>query len=79
MGIGRREPEVYHLLVYVEGSSTKLKKFKSLSTMKGFITKFRKKHPDPDRNGDNWIDFTVKNISGAIEVFPESCLKGADE
>lgn len=75
MGISRKRPEPYHLLVYVEGCGTKLKKFNSLPAMKGFITKFKKKHPDNNRSGDNWIDYTVTNIAGNIEIDPDSCLR----
>lgn len=79
MGIGRREPEVYHLVVYVEKCGTKLKKFKSLTAMKSFVTRFKNKHKDPARQGDNWIDYTITHISGGIKIYPESGLGPVDE
>ncbi len=79
MGISAPKQETYHLLVYVENAASKLKKFKTLSSMKGFITKFKKKHRDPLMCGDNWIDYTVTNIYGSVDIYPESCLGPVSE
>lgn len=79
MGIGNRKSESYHLLVYVESNETKLKKFKNLPAMKSFVTKFKKKHRDSMRSGDNWIDYTITHVAGCIKIYPESCIGPVDE
>lgn len=64
--------EEYCLLCYVEDCSVKLKKFKNISSMRSFITKFKKKYPDTDQTGDSWINFYVTNITGVVRVYEES-------
>lgn len=72
MGIGAPRREPFHLLVFSETCQIKLKKFKSVSALRGFVTKFQKKYPDKDRKGDNWIDYIVWNVAGDVEIVDPS-------
>lgn len=60
----------YHLLVYVEDSNLKIKKFKTTRSMGEFMDKFLKNHPDYASNsGDSWLEFSVTNVTGGVDFF----------
>src|ERR1035437_10124055 len=62
----------YNLLMYVEDSSPKIKKFVSMKDMEKFVSDFEKKYPDPDGPRDgNWIDYCVTDVSGKITFFTD--------
>lgn len=61
----------FHALVYVENCTPKIKKFKTLRALKTFVTKFENKYPDPDKTGDNWIDYHVTNIEGEVVFYSQ--------
>lgn len=61
----------YHLLQYVEGCSPKTKLFKSLKALNEFVEKFQKKH-GIDFRGDNWLDYSVTNITGKVNIYDPS-------
>lgn len=46
---------MYHVL-YVEGCSPKIQKFKSKSDMNSFFKSFINKYGSLDDKGDNWVD-----------------------
>ena len=63
----------YHLLMYVEDCQSKIKKFNSTKKMGEFIDQFLKDNPDYASNlSDNWIDYTVTNITGDVHFFTDS-------
>ena len=72
MGFGRKPKEPFQLLVFSERNQIKLKKFKTKSALRGFVTKFKKKYPDLERKGDNWIDYVVWDVLGDIEIHDPS-------
>lgn len=62
----------YNLLMYVEKSSPKIKRFESLEEMGKFVEKFQKKHPDHmSTNADNWVDYAVTDITGEVYFFTD--------
>jgi len=61
----------YHLLQYVEGCSPKTRKFKSIKRLNQFIKEFEAKY-GKDSRGDNWIDYSVTNITGIVSVYDDS-------
>lgn len=68
----KKTPEVYQLLVYSENCQVKLRKFDTKAALHKFIVKFRKKYPDKEREGDNWIDFAVYDVCGEVKIHDES-------
>lgn len=66
------EDDMYHLLAYTEGTQIKLRKFATKGGLHAFVTKFKKKHPDPERSGDNWIDYVVYDVKGEIKIHDPS-------
>lgn len=61
----------YHLLHYVEGCSPRTKKFKTLKALKQFILDFQRNYGINPR-GDNWLDYSVTNITGDVQVYDPS-------
>lgn len=61
----------YHLLQYVEGSSPKTKLFKSLKALNEFTKKFQARY-GIDFRGDNWLDYSVTNITGNVNIYDPS-------
>ena len=62
----------YHLLVYIEDCSTKIKKFASTDDMGKFIDDFYKKYPNyADLGSDNWVDYAVTNVTGEVHFFTD--------
>jgi hypothetical protein len=69
-----KHPKVlpYHLLMYVEDSSPKIKKFSTTKALGTFIDKFLKKYPDyASHSSGHWIDFSVTNVSGRVDFFTD--------
>jgi hypothetical protein len=63
----------YHLLVYIEKCSTKMKKFDTKEEMGRFVDDFNKKHPDyADQYSDYWVDYAITDVSGDIHFFTDS-------
>lgn len=67
----------YHLLQYVEGCSPKTRKFKTIKRMKQFIEDFESKY-GRNSQGDNWIDFSVTNVTGTFSIYDESVTLEVD-
>lgn len=67
-----KTPKPYHLLVYVDNSNMRMKKFSTTKKMGQFIDRFLKKYPDY-ASGDSgyWIDFTIENVSGPVRFFTD--------
>lgn len=61
----------FHLLVYSENCSIKLKKFSTIKAMDKFIEDFLHEHPDY-AVGDNWIDYKVTNVTGEVTIYDSS-------
>jgi hypothetical protein len=62
----------YNLLVYVEDSTTKIKRFSSTKKLGAFIESFVKKYPDyMHQYSDNWIDFSITEIAGRVDFFTD--------
>lgn len=66
----------YHLLAYVENSSSRLKKFNSLKALNKFVHDFNKKYPDhlAVQTG-YWIDYCITGITGDVVVNNELSIK----
>ncbi len=67
-----KNSEAYHILMYMEDSSPKIKKFKTTDELGKFVDKFNKKHPDyasPDSG--YWIDLAVTGVTGEIHFFTD--------
>ena len=63
----------YHLLMYVEDSMPKIKKFSTTKAMGTFIDKFLKKYPGyASIESGHWIDYSVTNVSGEVHFFTDS-------
>lgn len=61
-----RKSKNKNLALYVENCTLKGKVFPTSKELFAFVKEFQKKHPDPDRMGDNWIDLVVTDIKGKI-------------
>ncbi len=61
----------YHLLQYVEGCSPRTKKFKTLKGLNQFVQDFQKKYGIDPCDG-NWLDYSVTNITGDVQVYDPS-------
>lgn len=70
----KKKNKKFHLVAYVEGCSSKIRKFTTVKAMNEFILEFTAEFPD-QKTGDNWIDFVVTHVDGAIHVFENSGLE----
>lgn len=62
----------YQLLMYVEDSIPKLKKFSTMEEAGKFVDKFQKKYPDyMSTESGHWIDFVVTGVTGDIHFFTD--------
>lgn len=61
--------EPYHLLMYVEDSNPKIKRFKTTDELGRFIDDFNKKWPDQEAmDSGYWMDYCISNITGDIHL-----------
>lgn len=67
----KKQSKPYHLLRYVEDCSPKTKLFKSLKSLNLFIYDFQAEYGIESR-GDNWIDYSVTNITGDVHIYDPS-------
>jgi hypothetical protein len=64
--------EPYHLLMYVEDSSPKLKRFKTTDELGRFVDDFNKRYPDyASIDSGYWIDFAVTYVLGDVHFFTD--------
>jgi hypothetical protein len=62
----------YNLLVYVDDSELKMKKFDSFEEMGKFVEKFQKKYPDHLASDSGyWIDYCITKIHGDVHFFTD--------
>jgi hypothetical protein len=61
----------FYLLDYVEGCTSKVKKFKTLKALNEFVLDFQAQYPNT-REGDNWINYAVTNIAGEVIPYDNS-------
>jgi hypothetical protein len=54
----------YHMVFYVDNSTPRFKKFKTIKSMNQFIMNF--KH---DPGNGYWIDYSITNITGEFKHF----------
>jgi hypothetical protein len=66
----KSKASTYHLLVYVEGCCTKLKKFRTIKSLNDFVLEFQSEHFA--NTDDNWIDYAVTHIDGEILIYDET-------
>lgn len=62
----------YHLLQYTENCSPKVRKFTSIKALENFVKNFNKKYDVSE--GDNWIDYSVYNVTGELKVRDPSVI-----
>jgi hypothetical protein len=66
----KKSKQKYHLLMYIEDSNPKLKKFLSTQEMGKFIDEFGKKYPGQEAaDAGFWIDFAITNVGGEVHFF----------
>jgi len=59
---------LFNLVQYVENSTPRHKKFKTIKAAKKFVADFKKKNPTPEDG--NWVDFIIHNVE-VIEYLDE--------
>ncbi len=65
-----KAPKSYHLLVYVEDCTQKVKKFDSTKALDSFMAKFLKKYPPSQpQYGDSWLDYSILDVTGSVNFF----------
>jgi hypothetical protein len=55
----------FHLLMYVEGCTPKIKKFISIKALNDFVLEFEAEY-GREEFGDNWIDYAVTDVTGKV-------------
>jgi len=64
--------ELYHLLMYVEDSSPKLKRFDTTKEMGKFMDDFNKLHPDyASIESGYWLDYAITGVNGDVHFFTD--------
>lgn len=64
--------DVYHILMYVENCSPKMKKFKTTEELGKFVDTFNKKYPDyAAMDSGYWTDFAITGITGDLHFFTD--------
>jgi len=62
----------YHLVMYVENCSSKVKKFTNKEKLHRFVTDFVNKYPDEEAvDTGYWMDFVILDIMGPSRDFVE--------
>lgn len=68
----KKKTKEYNLLVYVDDSILKMKKFYSFEEMGKFVAKFQKKYPDHLASDSGYyIDYCITKIRGDIHFFTD--------
>lgn len=69
----KAKPDVgYNLLMYVEDSEPKIKRFNSNKEASNFVDRFQKKYPDyMSSDSGNWIDYMVSGVTGDVFFFTD--------
>lgn len=69
---GNKSGDVYHILMYVENCTPKIKKFKTTDELGKFVDAFNKQYPDyASVDSGYWVDFCVTGIAGDIHFFTD--------
>jgi hypothetical protein len=64
--------KAYSLLMYVEDSNPKIKRFDTQEELGKFADKFIKDHPGyASMEADSWLDYAVTNIVGSVHFFTD--------
>lgn len=67
-----KKNEVYHVLMYVEDTERKIKKFKTTEELGKFIDTFNKKHPEyASIDSGYWTDFAITGVTGDMHFFTD--------
>lgn len=67
-----KKNEPYHLLMYVDDCSPKIKRFENTKDMEKFVLEFQKENPDHLAvESGSWIDYAVFDVTGKVSFFTD--------
>jgi hypothetical protein len=68
----KKTTKPYNLLVYVEDSNTRIKRFETELEMGEFVDNFYKTYPNyAELYSDNWVDHAITGVTGEVHFFTD--------